>query len=285
MRQRVFEILASPRPGDRIARAVNICLLLLIAVNVVASVLETDIEIARRAPRVFRGIEIISVAVFTVEYGLRLWSCTASPRFQGALRGRLIQATRPMALIDLAAIAPFYLEVAVPGALDLRFLRVLRLMRLFRLFRVGPVSQGFARLVRIVQAKRAELAVSTSVVAVAMLTAAGAMYLIERDETGSQFTSIPRAMWWSIVTITTVGYGDMTPVSVAGKALGGLVAIVGICSLALPVAIISGGYIDELGKERTAQALSPDAKVTPEACPHCGGLLAESAGDGTVHRP
>jgi voltage-gated potassium channel len=276
MRRRVFEILTNPRPNDRVAKIINVALLLLIAGNVVASVLETDAELARRAPEVFRWFETISVAVFTIEYIWRLWSCTASPQFQGPVRGRFLQAMRPMALVDLAAIAPFYLELFVPGVLDLRFLRVLRLMRLFRLFRLGSVSEGFARLIRIIQAKRVELGVSISVVGVAMLLAAGAMYLLEHDEPGSPFTSIPRAMWWSIVTITTVGYGDMTPITPIGKALGGLVAVIGICSLALPVAIISAGYIDELAKSREEAAVAKPTPPPPSAstCPHCGRSLA-----------
>lgn len=266
MRRRVFEILTTPRPDDRLAKIINVALLLLIAANVVANIVETDAELARQGAAFFRWFEIISVAVFTVEYVLRLWSCTASPAVGGRVSSRLRQALRPMTLIDLVAIAPFYLDLLVPGGIDLRFLRVMRLMRLMRLFRVGPVSAGFARLGRVIMAKRVELGVSMSVVAVATVLAAGGMYLVEHHEEGSPFTSIPRAMWWSVVTITTVGYGDMTPVTPLGKTLGSLVALIGVCSLALPVGIISSGYITEPEPE-------DEDDEEPTQCPHCGRVV------------
>lgn len=249
MRRRVHEILSDLRPGDAVARLVNLVLLSLIAANVVASVVETDAEIAARAPRFFHWFETISVAIFTVEYVLRLWS---APR-------RWREAARPMSVVDLVAIAPFYLDLLLPGTFDFRFLRALRLMRLFRLLRITKLADAFAALARVIQAKRPALAVSLAVVVVAMLLAAGAMYVVEHRHPGTQFTSIPRAMWWSIVTITTVGYGDMTPVTGLGQVIAGFTAFLGICALALPVGIISSGYIDEVNRKPANVA----------ECPHC----------------
>jgi voltage-gated potassium channel len=263
MRRRVYEVLTNPARGDRVGRMINFSLLLLIAANVAASVIETDAQIRQSAPVFFRWFETISVGVFTVEYLLRLWSCTANPIFANTIGGRLRYAVRPMALIDLAAIAPFYAELLLPGTLDLRFLRILRVLRVFRLLRVGPLNDAFARLIRVIQAKRVELGVSMALVAVAMLLAAGAMYSIEHSLPNTQFTSIPRAMWWSIVTVTTIGYGDMTPQSPLGQFVAGIVAFVGICSIALPVGIISSGYLDELNRSKNV-APSP-------TCRHCGG--------------
>jgi voltage-gated potassium channel len=259
MRRRVHEILSDLRPGDAVARFVNLLLLSLIAANVVASVVETEVEIAARAPRFFRWFEIVSVAIFTVEYVLRLWS---SPR------GWLRQALRPMSLVDLAAIAPFYLDLLLPGTLDFRFLRALRLMRLFRLLRVNRLADAFAALARVIQAKRPALVVSLAVVVVAMLVAAGAMYVVEHRHPGTQFTSIPRAMWWSIVTITTVGYGDMTPVTGLGQVIAGFTAFLGICALALPVGIISSGYLDEVNRKAAV------ATAAAAECPHCKQRIA-----------
>jgi voltage-gated potassium channel len=259
MRRRVFEILTGPRHNDRVGRAISGLLLLLIAANVTASILETDQDIARRAPGFFRWFEVVSVVIFTIEYVLRLWSCTADKTYAQPIRGRLRLATRPMSIIDLAAIAPFYLEMLLPGTLDFRFLRALRLMRLFRLLRIGSLADAFATLARVVQSRRPALLVTLAVVIVAMVVSAGAMYFVEHSHAGSPFTSIPRAMWWAIVTITTVGYGDMVPVTAAGQALAGLVAFLGICSLALPVGIISSAYIEELNRRNRK-----------DPCPHCG---------------
>ncbi len=254
------------RSDDRGGRVVSIALMVLIAANVVASVLETDADLAQGAPGFFKWFELVSVSVFTLEYLLRLWSCTTDARFRGAIRGRIRFVLSPLALIDLASILPFFVGLLLPGVIDLRFLRVLRLLRLFRLLQVGRPAEALALLVRVIQAKRVELGVTLVVVLVAMVLAAGAVFMAESSQPGTQFTSIPRSMWWSIVTITTVGYGDMAPTTPIGQIIGGLVAFVGICSLALPVGIISSGYMEELalrGKGRSVAA--------PETCPHCGG--------------
>lgn len=264
---RVYEVLSNPRSDDRMGRGISLALLVLIAANVLASVLETDADLAQSAPAFFYWFELLSVSVFTAEYVLRLASCTTLSRFHGAVRGRLRFVLSPMALIDLASIVPFFLGLLLPGVVDLRFLRVLRLLRLFRLLRAGRPAAAFALLVRVVQAKRVELAVSMVVVLVAMLLAAGAIYVAESGQPGTQFTSIPRSMWWSIVTITTVGYGDMTPTTPLGQAIGGLVAFVGICALALPVGIVSSGYMQELSRKAAGAV---EERVPGETCPHCG---------------
>jgi voltage-gated potassium channel len=123
-------------------------------------------------------------------------------------------------------------------------------------------------MVRVLQNKRVELLVSLAIVIVAMLLAAGALYIAERNEPGTLFTSIPQAMWWAVETITTIGYGDMIPTTPLGKMIGGIVAFIGICAVALPVGIISSGFIEELNRKRQ-QATSPGSRI----CPHCGGAL------------
>ncbi len=297
--RRIYEILGNnPRPGDVLARAISICLLVLIATNVLASVLESEDAIFLLAPRFFFWFEWISVGVFTVEYLLRLWSCVVDPRYAGPIRGRLRLLLSPMALVDLMAIAPFFLELIVPNVLDLRFLRALRLLRLFRLLRIDPLADAFATVVRVLTRKRTQLFVSFAVVFVAILLSAGAIYVTERNQLDTRFTSIPHAMWWSIVTITTIGYGDMVPATAFGKFLGGLVSFVGICAVALPVGIISSGFIEEVNRKHraamaetaaraatmaaaAADAAAADAQAAAAAartrihqiCPHCGNDL------------
>lgn len=239
MKRRVYEVLTNPRPDDRVGRLISFLLVALIAANVLASVLETDQDIRALAPAFFAGFESFSVVVFSVEYLLRIWSCTADPRFRGALRGRLRMAVTPMAIIDLLAIAPSLIQRLLPGALDLRFLRVLRLLRLFRLLRVGRLGYAFSTLVRVLHTRRVELGVTLAFVVVATVLAADAMYLAEHGQPDTGFATIPRAMWWAVVTITTVGYGDVVPQTPLGHAIGALVAFIGICALALPVGILS----------------------------------------------
>jgi voltage-gated potassium channel len=149
--------------------------------------------------------------------------------------------------------------------LDLRFLRVLRLLRLFRLLRYSRIVEGFATMVRVLQGKRVDLAVAI----VAMLLAAGTIYIAERDGPGTLFTSIPRAMWWAVETITTIGYGDMIPTTAIGRVIGGFVALIGICAVALPVGIVSSGFIEELNRKKRQTTAPADART----CPHCGDPL------------
>lgn len=202
--------------------------------------------------------------VFTIEYVARLWACTEDPRYRHVLRGRFGFAGSPMALVDLAAIAPFYVELLLPGTLDLRFLRVLRLLRVFRLLRIPSVAAAFAAIIRVVGGKRAELGITLAIVTVSMLLSAGLIFAAERGQPGTQFTSIPQAMWWSIVTITTIGYGDMVPATAVGKLIGGFVGFIGICAIALPVGILSSGFVEEINRRRTAPAAAPGT------CPTCG---------------
>ncbi len=261
MRRRVYEILTNPRPDDYIGRAISMILLLLIAANVTANILETDAEIHASARSFFRGFEIVSVVVFTLEYLLRVWSSVEDPRYTGRF-GRLRCALSPMALIDLASFAPFYVTLLAPSVVDLRYLRVLRLLRIFRLLRSKRVSEAFTMLARVVQSKRVEIGVTVAVVGAAMLLSAGAMYMVEHQHPGTQFTSIPRTMWWAIVTITTIGYGDMVPQTPLGQMVGGFVGFLGICALALPVGILSSGFVEEVNRK----AAAPVA----HACPNCG---------------
>lgn len=265
--QRVYDILMSARPQGRLGRAINLGLLAVIALSVTASVLETDTALAARAPRLLAWVEWVSIAVFTVEYALRLWCCVLDPHFARPVLGRLRFALTPMALVDLVAIAPFYLELYWPGTIDLRFLRTLRLLRLLRLLRSERASHAFTTLTRVLQGKRPDLIISLVVVVVAMFVSAGAIYVAEHGQPGTTFTSIPQAMWWSVETITTIGYGDMVPTSATGKVIGALVGLLGICAVALPVGIVTGGFFEEIGRSKS------EAQPSQASCPHCGKSL------------
>ena len=267
MRRRVYEILTEPRPDDRVGRVISFALLALIAANVVASVVETDAEIRASAPQFFHDFELVSVVIFTIELVLRFWSCSADPELGGGLRARLRLALRPMSIVDVLAIVPSLFELLMHGLFDLRFLRVLRLLRVFRMLRVPRVSRAFSTLVRVITSRRAELGITLAFVIVATLVAAGVMYLVERGEAGTQFTSIPRAMWWAICTVTTVGYGDLVPMTAVGRFVAGVVAFIGICAIALPVGILSSGFVDEINRKNREAITSPP-------CPCCGHVAS-----------
>ncbi len=294
VRRRVYELLIDPPEGDRLAKGVSLFILGLIAVNVIVSVAETEPDLARAYPRFFFYFEAFSVAVFTLEYVGRLWAATWNPEYQGAIRGRLKIASEPLTIIDLVAIAPFYLQVFIPG-LDLRFVRALRLFRLFRIFKVGRYAESFTILVKVIRKRREELAVATVIVVIMVVLAASAMWLCEHQAQPEEFRNVPRAMWWAIITITTIGYGDVTPETTAGQIVGGLVAYLGICIFALPVAILGGAFLEEVQERRERASQEPEApepqgekggaprsECSHTVCPHCGKpIRVELAGSGS----
>ncbi|MDP6776077.1 MAG: ion transporter [Candidatus Latescibacteria bacterium] len=262
-KHRTHDILERASSGDRVSRAFDLFIMALIVVNVVMVVLETVENLSIEHAGLFRRFEIVSVAIFTVEYLLRLWCCTADPRYGRAIVGRLRFAMSAMALIDLVAILPFYLPMIV--VLDLRFVRAVRLFRLFRLLKMGRYVVSLRILADVIRAKKEELYIILFVLLIMLVTTSSLMYFIEHEAQPEAFSSIPAAMWWGVVTLTTVGYGDVYPVTPLGRFLGILIALLGIGMFALPAGILSSGFVDAL-QHRREQA---------RACPHCGREIDE----------
>ena len=252
-------------PGARettIERAGNVFLGSLILLNVLAVIVETVESIRVRWASEFAAFESFSVAVFTLEYLLRLWTCTLDPRFEGSARGRLRFVLSPMAIIDLLAIVPAYL----PGDsfLDLRYARVVRLVRLLRALKLARYSRSVQTLSNVFRERRADLVLTTVLLLVLLVVSASTMYFAEHAAQPGTFSSIPAAMWWAVVTLTTVGYGDVYPITPLGKILGAIIALLGIGLFALPAGILASGFADELQRAR---------KEVSQRCPHCNGEL------------
>lgn len=262
LRARVHQIIEPHQDkGDRLSRAFDLTILSLITLNVFTLVLQTEESIYGAAPLVFDAIEWVSVAVFSVEYLLRLWVCVERPRFARPVLGRLRYALTPMMIVDLLAVAPFYL---VWLAMDMRFVRAFRLMRLFRLAKMGRYIGALELMGRAIRGRMAELTITVSLILMLLVVAAGLMYYAEREAQPEAFASIPRAMWWAVATLTTVGYGDVYPITVVGRMLGAVIAILGVGLFALPAGIISGCFMEEL-QERKAKKRREGGH-----CPTCG---------------
>ncbi|MFC7044368.1 ion transporter [Halobacteriaceae archaeon GCM10025711] len=229
--------------------------LALIVVNTAAVVLGTVDPLLNRYGDVFDAVEFVAVAAFTVEFVVRVGSRLARPS-EGS--GRLHQLLDPHLAVDLLAILPFYagLAVGVGGLGSSSLVRVLRLSKLARYF------EGDDLVVRVVRRKRADLAVSVFGIALLWLVAASSVYFAEHRAQPEVFSSIPEALWWAGVTITTVGYGDVYPVTPVGRLLGVVVALVGVGFAAIPSSILLSGILEETGPDR-------------ETCPHCGRRLDE----------
>jgi voltage-gated potassium channel len=247
LRLRVAQLLEVDETGDRASRIVDVALMALIVLNIAAITLETDPGIASRFAAELRAFEVFSVAVFTVEYLARLWSCVD---LEGADASRpsltrIRYALRPLILVDLLAIVPFYLAFIVP--FDLRFLRLLRLFRVLKLTRY---SVAVTTLQDVVRSEAPILLSSAFLLFLMTIFASMGIYFIESEAQPEVFGSIPAAMWWTTITITTVGYGDVTPITPLGKVFGGLISLIGIGMLALPTAILAAGFASSLRRRR-----------------------------------
>jgi len=243
LRRRTAEILEKGQSTDRLGRTVNLLLIVLISLNVIAIFLESVDTIHQQHERAFWYFEVFSVAIFTIEYLTRVWS---SIDLEGAddsspFIGRVKYMLTPIALVDLIAILPFYLSLYL--TFDLRFLRVLRLLRLFKLTRYSP---ALSALLDVVQQEAEALLAAIVVLLMMLVISAGGIYLLENELQPETFGSIPGSMWWAIVTLTTVGYGDVVPVTTLGKMFAGLIGLIGIGMIALPAAILASGFAENI---------------------------------------
>ncbi len=248
LRRSVHLALETARDGDALSKAIDIFLVSLITVSIVAVVLESIPAIELRYFDLFYWIEVFTVSVFTVEYILRVWTSVESPHYSlgqlGGLRNRLRFISSPYAIIDFLAILPFYLVMfGIFGGVDMRFLRAIRLLRILKLTRY---SSAFDMLMTCCRENMRSLGAAFFVLLTVMLLAASGMYFFERETQPVAFGSIPAAMWWAFATLTTVGYGDVTPITVGGKVFGALITVVGIGMVALPTGILASGYAQEI---------------------------------------
>jgi len=246
-RKRMAELLEQGRFDDRPSRILNLLLIALISLNVVAIILESVAPIHDKYRLQFQFFDAFSVAVFTIEYLARVWSCIDLEEVGDSrpVIGRIKYMLSPIALVDLIAILPFYLSLYV--AFDLRFLRVLRLLRLFKLTRYSP---ALGALLDVIQKESEALLAAFVVLLIMLVISAGGIHLLEHELQPETFGSIPSAMWWSMVTLTTVGYGDVIPVTPMGKLFGGLIGLIGIGMIALPAAIMASGFAENVRRRQ-----------------------------------
>lgn len=244
-RRWVYETIEVGPPDNALSRYFDASVVILIVLNIAAFVAETVPSIEFRYRREFEIFEWVSIVLFTTEYALRLWTAVEVPFLarKKPWRARLSFAARPYMIIDLLAILPFYLSLILP--IDLRALRVLRLIRFFKLSRYSPAIHT---LLRVLSNERRSLTGAGVLLVAAVLMSSTVMYYIEGDVQPDKFGSVPLAAYWAVTTLTTVGYGDVTPVTAAGKVWAGITMIFGLCILALPVAIVSTGFAQEAGR-------------------------------------
>jgi voltage-gated potassium channel len=261
LRRRVYLMLEPSNKGGTLERIFEILLVIIIILNITAICLESVPKYEAEYQDLFRKFEIFSIVFFTVEYVLRLYAIRENPKYNDAL-GRLRYSGTPMAIIDLLSFLPFYLTFVA----DFRFLRIFRLMALFRIFKVGRYLHALNIFQRVIRDRREQLVLSFIFLLFVLVIISFVMYYAENEAQPQKFSSIPAAMWWGVETLTTVGYGDLVPITPLGKFLGGLFAVAGVGILALPAGILSSGFFEMLHKKKSDET---------KRCPHCGEKIED----------
>ncbi len=241
IRQRCWELLEPGEENDRISKNIDIFLLGLISLNILSVILETVDSLFNQYKFLFQYFEFFSVSVFTIEYIARLWSCvTEKLNNETDLKRRIKYFFSFSAIIDLVAILPSIIALVYP-TIDLRFIRALRIIRLLKFSRY---SSSINNLLSVIWNQRRSFGAAYFILFIALIISSSGMYLVEKDVQPEKFGSIPHAMWWAIVTLTSVGYGDVTPITSMGKVFGSIIIILGILTVALPSGILAAAFTD-----------------------------------------
>jgi voltage-gated potassium channel len=244
-RHRAYVLLEGGQSGGFFGHVIEVVLVSLIIANVLAYTLQSIPDIGTRYDRLFTWLEMISVVVFTIEYLMRIWTAPEDPTVtRGRLWGRISFALRPMMLIDLISFAPAYIAIFIPF-IDLRFLRLVRLLRLLKIARYSP---ALSTLMQVLAEERRALYGTLLLLLCAMVFAAAAMHVVEggNPHANAAFQTMPDSMYWAITTLTTVGYGDVTPTTELGHLIAGITMIVGLGLFALPVGIVATGFVNSI---------------------------------------
>jgi voltage-gated potassium channel len=270
IQEQVYVLLESQANQNRVRKFIIYFIAALILINVVVVILETENGLFIEYQSFFFAIDLFTVIVFSIEYALRLWACVRNPLYSSPVKGRIRYAISPFALVDLIAITPFYLPLFVP--IEFRLLRLLRLLRIFRVLKLGRYSDAFETFADVLKSKKEELIIAIIMVVIILILASSALYFVEREAQPQKFASIPDAMWWAVVTLATVGYGDVYPITPLGKFISSLVALSAIGLFALPAGILAAGFAESIQKRRTNNT------GQTIVCPQCGTEFNIQAG-------
>jgi voltage-gated potassium channel len=242
-RRRVYQVLEQGPVGDRASVVVDRLLVLLIIVNLVAVALESMPQLHDRYLLLFDTIEFVSLVVFTAEYLLRIWSSVeyGPHRHMSPTAARLRYILSPAGLVDLVAVLPFWFAPFVPS--DLRVLQVLRVVRFFKIARYSPAMRSLLDV--LYRERRALFGCLVLTLGTALVSAA-LMHLAEGRVQPDKLGTIPDALWWAIVTLGTIGYGDVVPITTVGKLIATATIFLGLIMIALPVGIIATAFAEQV---------------------------------------
>ncbi|WP_159517573.1 ion transporter [Sunxiuqinia indica] len=258
LKEKVYHLVERGSHGSKINLYFDYAIMFLIIANVIIVILESFNSIYSRFGSYLIAFEIFSVIVFSIEYLMRLWVSDITHPAPTKTKSFFKFIFSFYGIIDLLAILPFYLPFVVK--IDLKFLRILRLMRFFRIFKFNRYNSSLNLIWQVIKEKRTELGITGFLTFLVLLIASFLMYYIEGDVQPEQFPNILACLWWAVATLTTVGYGDVYPITGLGKVVSGTIALLGIGVVALPTGIIGSAFMEKVS-QKNKQA---------KQCPHCG---------------
>ncbi|MGE0078880.1 MAG: ion transporter [Bacteroidales bacterium] len=258
LKTKLYLLIEKGKNGSKINLWFDYSIMILIMLNVIAIVFETVKIIQTHYNTYFRVFELFSVIIFTFEYLVRIYVSDLTHPSNSRLKSALKFVLSGYGLIDLIAIIPFYLPFIIK--LDLRFIRILRVMRFLRLLKLNRYNSSLNLIWDVFREKKTELTITVFLTFMILLIASFLMYYVEGDVQPDKFSNVFECFWWAIATLTTVGYGDVYPITALGKIISGFIAILGIGLVALPTGLVSAGFLEKINKK----------KQQPKRCPHCG---------------
>jgi len=258
----IYRLVEKGSHGKKVNLIFDYVIMGLIVLSIISIILESIKEIGPEFKLFLNWFDMFSVSIFSIEYLLRLYVSDLTHPSSNKFKSVLKFIFSVSGLIDLFAILPFYLPLVMK--IDLRFLRTLRLIRFLRILKINRYANSLNLIGAVLKDKKSELAVTGFVTLLLLVFSSFIMYNIEGEIQPDVFPNILAAFWWSVATLTTVGYGDVYPITGLGKFISGLIALVGIGVVALPTGIIGSGFIDQLKN---------DKKDVEQKCPHCGKMI------------
>ena len=255
IRKRVYEIIEKAEDGDIPSTIFDYSIIILICLNIIAIIIGSYSSIEMKYGNILHWFEIISIIIFSIEYILRIW--TSIYKYPNSKIPYLRFIFSFMAIIDLFAIIPFYLPFI---GVDLRILRIFRLFRLFRLLKLNRYNNSLEIIVHVIKKQKEKIIMTLFATGLLIILSASLMFYIEHSLQPEKFPNIINTLWWAIATLTTADYGDVASMTIYGRILTGIIAILGIGLVALPSGIICSGLVEDMNKRK-------------EKCPHCGKKL------------
>lgn len=262
IKYRIFNTIRDDDENDFVSTVFDTIIIVLIVFSIISVIISTFDNVPSYILTSMHIFEYFSVIIFTIEYLLRLWTSDLYYG-RGPIKSRIKYIFSFMALVDLISILPFYIPFIVKT--DLRSLRTIRLIRVFRIFKLHRYTDALNSVIIVFKKKKEQLISSVFVVFVLMIISSIFMYYCEHDVQPDKFENAFSGLWWAVATLTTVGYGDIYPITILGKIISTFLALLGIGLVAVPTGIISAGFSEEL-----IESKEDELKTDIKYCSHCG---------------